>query len=332
VGAGVNYKEKVMIRFRNLDDSLQQRIGNGQYNVGWHGGTRDRAQGGFWYVDPGAGSAGQGKSWDDPVQTITQAMALADFNEWDTIFCAPGNHTGNHITPLNTSTPFCSVVGMRNTSLGLAAWMGATDQALPIFQVRARGWRITGFEFDNPTTSNTVSAGIQIYNPSGNATRGDYLEVDHCLFTGGKAGIRYRDAATYIHIHDNQFDYMSGTNNDGRDGAICSASSAQALGGRWLVERNIFAEVAYQMDIAGGARGLNSSVIRDNIFQVDAQATTGVVLIDIRGGGAGNLICNNFFGCTIAQYKSGAFVRTNASDEGIGNWCADGIPDGVIEH
>lgn len=318
-----------MIKFRNLDDTLKSRIDSASWNTGFHGGVTG-GLGGFLYVDPtSGGSHGDGKSWDEPLSDLDDALTA--MKKWDTIFCAPGNHTGNHITPLNTVAPFCSIIGMRQTSLGLACWAAATDQALPILQVKARGWRVSGFEFDNPTTSNAVSAGIQIYNPSGNTIRGDYLEVDHCLFTGGKAGIRYRDAGTYAHIHDNQFDYMSGT-VAGQDGAICSASSAQALGGRWLVENNIFAECVNQMNIAGGVRGLNSSVIKGNIFQVDAQATTGVVLIDIRGGGAGNLVIGNYFGCTEAEYNSGSFVRTNASDEGMGNWAADGPCQIEIEH
>lgn len=320
-----------MIERRNLAPSFRNYIDARGFQVGFNGlAGGNSPTGGFKYFVPGANVGGDGSSWDAPFTSLT--TALAAMQDWDTLFCGPGNNSGNHITPMNADAAFCSLIGMRATSLGLAAWAGATDQALPILQVKARGWRVSGFEFDNPTTSNTVSAGIQIYDKGDGLTRGSYLEVDHCLFTGGKAGIRYRDAGTYVHIHDNQFDLMAGTNGDGRDGAICSASSSYALGGRWLIENNIFAEVVNQINIAGGTRGLNSSVIKGNIFQVDAQANTGVVLIDLRGGGAGNLIIDNKFGCTEAQYGNGTFIRTNANDEGMGNWAADGPCQLEIEH
>lgn len=320
-----------MIKRRNLDPSLQAEL-DSLSGLGTKYGL-----GSIWYVDPNAGgsgilgninSGGGGEAWNEALPSITDAFTIV--KPWDTILCAPGAHSGNHITPLNAAAPFVSLIAMRATSLGLAAWAGATDQALPIIQVRARGWRISGFEFDNPTTSNTVSAGIQLYG-GGGVNRPDYCMIDNCLFTGGKAGIRYRASSTYIHIHDCQFDFMAGS-VAAQDGAIVSADSTHALGGMWLVENNIFRECVNQMNIAGGTRGLNSSVIKGNVFQVDAQSNTGVVLIDIRGGGAGNLIVDNFFGCTESEYGSGSFIRTNASDEGIGNYAADGPCNSVIEH
>lgn len=319
-----------MIQKRNLDPSLISYINGAGWNAGWHGGVTG-GLGGYLYVDPNTGGAhGDGKSWDTPLLLLTDALLA--MKKWDTIFCAPGDYTGNYDTPLNADAPFCSVIGMRQTSLGLACWAAATDQAVAIMNVIARGWRISGFEFDCPTTSNGVAGGVRLekLNATWSTRRGDYLEVDHCLFTGGKAGFRYHGGGTYAHIHDNQFDLMAGS--DGNDGAMVSSDSGNQLGGRWLVENNIFAECVNQMSFGQGVRGLNSSTIKGNTFQVDAQANAGVVLLDLRGGGAGNMVINNFFGCTEAQYGSGSFIRTNANDEGMGNWAADGPCQLEIEH
>lgn len=313
------------IQFRNLHDNLKSRINSGSWNTGFHGGVTG-GLGGFLYVDPtSGGSHGDGKSWDEPLSSLTNALTA--MKKWDTIFCAPGGYTGNYTTSLNAVAPFGAIIGMRQTSLGLAAWAGATVATSPIITVKARGWRISGFEFDNPGTSGVQSAGVELYklNPTSATQRGDYLEVDHCLFTGGKTGFMFYGGGTYAHIHDNRFDLLAGTGT--YDGAIMCSDSGHQCPTMALIENNIFVASDTMIGMGNGtARGFNDSIIRGNIFQLSGYGDTTTLILDLRSNGGGNLVIENYFGTTRADLANDAstLIFTNASDEGIGNWCADG--------
>lgn len=316
-----------MIKRRNLDKSLQAEL-DGLSSLATKFGL-----GNIWYVDPNAGgsgvlgdinSGGGGESWEEALESITAAFTVV--KSWDTILCAPGNHTGNHATPLNAAGPFGSLIAMRATSLGLAAWAGATTVTSPIINVRARGWRISGFEFDNPSTS----FGVNLRKEATLVNRCDYTEVDHCLFTGGQGAINFQGGGTYCHFHDNRFDLMAGSTAR-EDGGIVVSDSSYQLPGMCLVENNIFLENIFHINM-GASWGFNSSVIKGNVFQLLGSANTATVLLDIRGG-AGCQVVGNYFGCTIAQYKddsSTAFIRSTADTEGMGNMCNDGPADGDI--
>lgn len=313
-----------MIQMRNLAPNLQSQIGAGSYNVGWNGAAAN-GLGGFWYVDPAGDVEGDGRSWDEPFNSLTDALTV--MKKWDTIFCAPGDYTGNHNTPLNANAPFCAIIGMRQTSLGLACWAAATDQALPIINVIARGWRISGFEFDNPTTSNGVAGGVRLekLNATWSTRRGDYLEVDHCLFTGGKTGFRFHGGGTYAHIHNNRFDALNGTAVN--DGAIMCSDSGHQCPGRACVEYNDFMENDTHIGMGNGtAHGFNDSIIRGNLFQKSGYGDTATLIMDLRSNGGGNMVVGNFIDDTAADYisDSSTLIITNSSDEGIGNWCNNG--------
>jgi hypothetical protein len=314
-----------MIKYRNLDDTLKTRINSGSWNTGWHGGVTG-GLGGFLYVDPTSGGAhGDGSSWDEPLSSLTNA--LATMKKWDTIFCAPGNYTGNYATQANADAPFGAIIGMRQTSLGVACWAGATVSSDPILSIRARGWRVSGFEFDNPATD----AGILLEKSAdGSTRRPDYAEIDHCLFTGGDSGIAQLRGSTYVHIHNCRFDGLANSTAN-MSGAIQMQSTSHQLPIYWLVENNIFLNNIWHINL-GASWGFNASVIKGNVFSLLGQARNALVLLDIRGG-AGNQVVDNYFGCTVAQYKddsSTAFVRANATDEGMGNMCNDGVADGDI--
>jgi hypothetical protein len=160
-----------MIERRNLADSLRSYIDARGFNVGFHGGAGDNSPtGGYKYYVPGANTSGDGTSWDAPYNAI--ATALAAMQPWDTLFCAPGSFSGDLITPINATAPFCSMIGMRATSRGFAAWGTSTTATEPHLSLRARGWRISVFEFDCPATN----AGILLdKHTDGSTWRPDYM-------------------------------------------------------------------------------------------------------------------------------------------------------------
>jgi hypothetical protein len=215
---------------------------------------------------------------------------------------------------------------MRATSRGFAAWGTSTTATEPHLSLRARGWRISGFEFDCPATN----AGILLdKHTDGSTWRPDYIEIDHCLFTGGACGIAQSVGSTYAHIHDNLFDGFAGSTAN-LSGAIQIQSSSHQIPIYWLVENNHFMNNIWHINV--GTNGTNACIYKGNTFSLLGQARNATVLLDIRGGG-GNQVIDNYFGCTVAQYKDDsatAFVRANATDEGMGNMCNDGIADGDI--
>lgn len=276
-----------------------------------------------FFVDSNIGSNGNtGKSPDKAWSSLTYAFArltaLGAKNA--TIFVAPGDYSGNYDTPLNDDAPFISLIGVQATDGGFGPW-AAGIAGSPILSVRARGWRISGFEFDGVSDD----AGIKLI--ASGTSNGNYAQIDNCLFTGGKYGIDWSGAPTYTKVLACLFEDI-----------LTSAFTCTNSGGdtpqRCDILGNRFSENAahIHMGSGGGARGFKASRIQGNSFQLDGIARNATVLLDNRGG-ASTAIIKNFFDCTVTQYKddaSTAFIRTAASDWGAGNWCYDGIPDGDI--
>lgn len=276
-----------------------------------------------YFVDPtGGDSANSGLGPTEAFISMTNAFDV--MSKWDMTLCAPGNHTGNHTTPLNATAPFCSLIGLNAINLGTGPWAGATVATSPILSVRARGWNIEGWEFDCPTGA----AGVKL--TTSGTSNSNYARIAQCLFTGGagtgKYGIDWSGAPTYTQVFNNRFD---GFGASGATAFVCTDSGTD-VPRMCRIHGNEFQENTSH--IAMNPRGFKMSIIDYNFFHLDGHTRDATVLLDVRGGG-GNTIAFNFFDCTVTQYKddsSSAFIRTNATDCGIGNWCYDGIPDGDI--
>jgi hypothetical protein len=272
-----------------------------------------------YFVDATNGSNGNtGLSPDRAWSTLTFAFArLTALDAKNaTIFCAPGDYSGNYNTPLNGDAAFVSLIGVQATDVGFGPWSAGTA-GNPIINVRARGWRISGFEFDGVSDEASIKL---TYSGTSNA---NYTQIDNCLFTGGKYGIDWVGAPTYTHVLSNLFE-------DILTSAFTCTNSASDTPQRCRIIGNEFAENAKHMDMnsAGATRGFKASKIIGNSFQLDGIARDATVLLDNRGGG-GTAIIGNYFDCTTTQYgddSSTAFIRTSASDWGAGNSCYDGIP------
>lgn len=137
-----------------------------------------------YFVDPTSGSNQyEGDTPDRAFSTLT--YAFTKMVKWDALLCAPGNYTGNHSSPLNATAPFCSLIGLNAVNLGTGPWAGATVATSPILHIRARGWRISGFEFDCPTGA----AGLKL--TTSGTSNANYVLIDNCLFTGGAGTGKY---------------------------------------------------------------------------------------------------------------------------------------------
>lgn len=268
-----------------------------------------------WFVDPNTGRDGNsGKEVGKSLASLTRAFELV--TAWDAIFCAPGDYSGNYSTPLNATAPFVSLIGIQATDTGFGPWMAGTAGS-PIINVRARGWRISGFEFDG------VSDEASVKLTTSGTSNANYIQIDNCLFTGGKYGIDWVGAPTYSKIAGNNFE-------DILTSALICTDSGTDVPRRCMIYGNEFKEnIAH---IAMNPRGFKDSTIRGNVFSLDGVTRDATVLLDTRGGG-GNAIVGNYFDITKAQYTDDAataFIRTAATDFGAGNYCNDGVADDLI--
>lgn len=275
----------------------------------------------FWYVDPNRSTSGNGKSWNSAFNDLAEALLAVGSNDY--IFCAPAGYTGNYSTPLDAGARRVSLIGVNAGRLGLGPWFGPSVTSLPSLTIKARGWMISGFEFDNPATS----YGIQLNTLTDATEIGSYTEIKNCLFTGGRGGINFKGGGTYINIHHNRFDEMAGTGAG--DGAIMCTDSSHQCPIMCHVHNNEFMENITHIGMGKGtARGFNSSIIGPgNVFQVTGGNRTCTLIMDLRANKGGNTVVNNWFGCDTTDYNTaGTIIRTNSSDEGMDNWCANGYP------
>ena len=266
--------------------------------------------GNTWFVDATNGSDSfEGKTPDNAFATLTKVFTVIGIN--DTIFVNRGSYAGNFSTPLNSVAPFVSLIGMQPTDVGYGPFLSASVVTSPILDVRARGWRISGFEIDCPTTAQAFKL------TTTGTSNANFLQIDNCLFTGGQGAIDWVGAPTFTRIANCTFDQMTAS------AMICSNSDTD-VPRSCEIFNNIFHENINHINM--NPRGFKFSVIRGNVFHLDGNNRDALVLLDNRGGGGCSII-DNYFDITKAQYTDDAataFIRTSSSDMGAGNHCTDG--------
>jgi len=141
------------------------------------------------YVDVTNGNNGNdGLGWGATralktvAQAMTDAAALAERGRVQ-IFVAPAWITEDVSTPLNTEHPFGQLIAFNPTpyqSYGAAGLAGTSTACL---QVRARGWYISGFEFDAAADQECVILG------GGANTNAAGVVIEDCLFVGQNQGL-----------------------------------------------------------------------------------------------------------------------------------------------
>lgn len=280
-----------------------------------------------FFVDANSGlsASGDGLSWERAFLTISEAMtAVGNLGTRGRgiIFVAPGGYTEDIQTPLNADGPFGQLIAVSPTSIsGGAAWLASTAAATPVITVRARGWRISGFEIDSPTGA----AAILLQRNLGNTLRSDWTEIDHNLIgatTTGKYGVEFEGAGKNIHIHHNDFELIQAANG----AAIFCDTTPVALPLLCIIEDNDFRENVSHIRM-GGSWGFNAAIIRRNHFQgIGDQTPTYVINI---AGGRNNLVHDNFLGITTANYddNTDGMCQPGTNDVWVGNKVLEGIMD-----
>jgi hypothetical protein len=272
-----------------------------------------------FYVDPnavGVSDLRDGTNPTDPLQTVATALTKCTAYANDVIVVAPnsawehGNQAVGRATPVReevtVSVPGVKIIGLApSSSLGVV-WEPVTASGVMI-TVNAMDTLIEGFCFHDDTlglgnaTAITAAWDAPPY--------GDNLTVRNCFFGEDLDYGITLDFSYYVDIHSNYFDnvQIAAIHNLSVEGdpdyariydnqfMDCTAAINLPTTGACAIYRNL---------IYGSAVGANNFI---NLT-----------------GGANNIVADNYFSCTIAQYD------TTCSDAGSGAWlhnhCSNGIP------
>lgn len=281
-------------------------------------GLRTDTNGTVFYVDPnavGVSDLRDGTDPNEPLQTVAAALTHCGAYQNDVIVVASnsawehGNQAVGRATAITeeitVSVPGVRIVGLApSSSLGVV-WRPVTASGVMI-TVDAMDTLIEGFCFiDDLAVGN--STGIAAFWNS--PPYGDNLTVRHCFFGDDLDYGVILDFSYYADIHDNYFDNVQvaaifnlNVEGDPDYVRIHDNQFLDCTAAIWLLDSGGCA--IYRNLIHGSAVGTNNFI---NLT-----------------GGANNIVADNYFACTIAQYD------TTCSDTNSGAWlhnhCVNGIP------
>lgn len=244
-----------------------------------------------YYVSKSGADTNSGKSWALSFLTISAAMtAAASVGSATTrrggvkIYVAPGGYTEDIKTPLNADCPFGQLIAVNPTpgqSYG-AVYVTAATAGVECFQVRARGWYISGFEFDALADAESVVLG------GGTGTNASGTIIEDCLFVGQNQGLYGIDWRNELAGASNAlctirrcgfYGFTSGTTA----GKCLSCSDSGSDQPRFaLIEDCWFGDSDNLIDM--NPRGFKESTIRNCTFYTNGANQNPDEIIDNTGG------------------------------------------------
>jgi len=252
------------------------------------------APGQDFFVSSNRGSNGKsGLSWEQPKAEIQAGMELAAEARYKgrglcRIFVESGGYKGPILTPTNDDCPFGALIGVNNNGMGFGPYLTALTDAGIILTVRARGWLISGFEFDLPKTGKGV-----LLDGKTSGANGNYARILKCLFNGQQNstyGIDFRGAPTFVSIEDSIF-YDIWKAGGLAQAIACTDSSGDVP--QWAkVLGNWFANNDKHLSL-NGLRGFKNGQIKYNTFVKAGNLKTATVLVNMTGG-SNNVVAENF--------------------------------------
>lgn len=265
------------------------------------------------HPDDGGSDSNNGESWAKAfasIQNGLDAVEALDKRGKGIVLVGPGAYTETLTTPLNADAPFGALLGVTPTpgSRG-SVYLASEAPGEPVLTVRARGWRISGFEFAGPT----AEAAIKLMK-DGETLSADYTQIDHCHITGGLLGIDGYGAPSFVRILDNLFDFI--LEGDGRaiDSGLVSTSNPNV----WEILRNTFWANKNHIFFSSGF-GPGNATIMHNVLHKHIVAGDDVgYMISLGGGGGANVITQNFLGGDYSVV--GGYRSENPDDEWFGNY------------
>jgi len=269
-----------------------------------------------YFVDGTNGSDNNdGLSWERSKATIQAGLDLCSGRGLHRVFVAPGGYTEDLTTPLNATASHGQLIAYNPTpgqSYG-AVYVTASTAGAACLTVQARGWYISGFEFDALADAECVILGGAT---AGNNASGTMIE--DCLFVGqnqGLAGIDWQNGVSGNPLCTIRSCGFYGFTSGSTAGNCMSCTASGIDQPRFvLIEHCWFGDSDNLIDM--NPRGFKESIIRYNTFFTNGANQNPDEIIDNTGGND-TLIYGNYFAGTY-DATSGYVAGTN--DEWAGNF------------
>ena len=270
-----------------------------------------------YFVDGTLGNDGNsGLGWGTGHSLATISAAMTKATALGTrgrvrIFVAPGGYEEDVKTPLNADCPFGQLIAWNPTpgqSYG-AVYLTAATAGVECLQVRARGWYISGFEFDALADAECVVLG------GGTGCNGSGTIMEDCLFVGqnqGNYGIDAQGAPPLVTLRRCGFYGFTSSSPAGK--CITCTASGTDQPRFWLIEDCWFGDSDNLIDM--NPRGFKESIIRNNTFFTNGANQNPDEIIDNTGGND-TIIYGNYFPGT---YNNGGGYVAGTNDEWAGNF------------
>ena len=281
-------------------------------------GLRLDTNGTIFYVDPNAvGVSDQRDGTDptEPLQTVATALTKCEAYKNDVIVVAPNSwwtyadKSVGRVIPIyeevTVTTPGVRIVGLFPPSSMGVPWVPVTDNGVCI-TVHAMDVLIEGFAFWDSTG---VTAPVAIRAEWGGSVYGENLTVRHCWFGYGLDYGIQMDWSWNNHIHDNIFQAV----------AVAAIQSMDVAGDPdyCIIHDNLFINNGDAIDLEDTDY---CAIYRNAIYGDDGGTDN---FIDLTGG-IGNLVYDNWLGCTLAAGQYNATCSDATSGMWIRNHCVDG--------
>jgi len=276
------------------------------------------AVGTTYYVATTGSDSNSGESWAKAKLTIQAALDLCSGRGLHRVYVASGGYSGTLQTPLNTPAPFGQLIGLNHTDMAYGPWLTSAAAGEAILTIRARGWRISGFEFDLPVGASAAAAIVLDKQTSGCSA--DYTQIDHCFFSGGqnsRIAIDFKNNVNYAVIDNCEFEHIYNASGTGE--AIGSSYSSTAVSGRLRITNNIFKGNDKHIHFNGN-RGCQWSLIENNLL-VNTSAKTATQYCNLAGGAGYNVVRRNI--CAGTWSHAGGYTDA-ANDIWAENYQVDG--------
>ncbi len=268
----------------------------------------------YWWVDATNGSdSDTGESETEAFATVQKAIDSCSSFDW--IQVLPGSYAENITTPLAGGARGVTLSGHyngfrsenRTTLLG----NGVADGD-HILDVRAQGWRITGFRFAVAATSAAIRLRMTDATEAVGSQVASYTQIDNNFFWTNQDGIHSNGSNHNISIFNNEFQSNTGS-------AIKNTDTSIKAMANWTIKDNFFNGNTNDVILTGT---ITNNIVQDNNFN-DSAATSILTF----GTGAGNLVTRNAFGGTYSI--SGGYNAGGATNIWSGNYGVAAVTSGV---
>lgn len=261
----------------------------------------------IWWVDGTNGSdSDTGESETQAFATIQKAVDSVSSYDW--IQVLPGTYRESVNTPLAGGARSVTLAGYYNGVVSEnRTGIYPTDASDPAIDVRAQGWRITGFRIILASSSSGVRLRMTDAGEATGSSVAPFTTIDHNLFWLNSNGIESNGAPHGVHVVRNTF--LSNTGS-----AIRNTDTGVKAMSDWEIRNNSFIGNTNDINLTGTC---SNNIVQDNNFN-DSAATR--ICYFEGASSANNLVTRNAFGGTYdisSGYKAGSATNIWSGNYGV---------------